>query len=227
MYFHIRHFRDGKFPFATEVIVMFLFLPMFLLPFLSVCISVWRLLPVVRIRTQSCLKSSKSCRWVIVWLILCSVSSVVMEQQTFLIINTPLVHQGSRIDEQRCEFPLPLKVSLQSENVYTGLIPCVCWHRPVYERHDICFPKQQKRQALIIIRCSFVSILVSAFDDRWRPAAHPPFKVGGLLDRPPSGEACRCESHLVPLWPRYRELRHHGERWRGQNLPRVLPLTSK
>uniref|UniRef100_A0A3Q3WZZ6 Rap-GAP domain-containing protein n=1 Tax=Mola mola TaxID=94237 RepID=A0A3Q3WZZ6_MOLML len=28
---------------------------------------------------------------------------------------TPLVHQGSRIDEQRCEFPLPLKVSLHLE----------------------------------------------------------------------------------------------------------------
>lgn len=27
-----------------------------------------------------------------------------------LNINTLLVHQGSRIDEQRCEFPLPLKV---------------------------------------------------------------------------------------------------------------------
>ncbi len=51
---------------------------------------------------------------------------VMSEQRKFLIINTPLVHQGSRIDEQRCEFPLPLKVRLQSESLYMGLIPCVC-----------------------------------------------------------------------------------------------------
>lgn len=66
----------------------------------------------------------------------------------FLIINTPLVHQGSRIDEQRCEFPPPLKVSLQSESLYTGLIPhmCVCFcvvSDLLYEHHDISFPKQQ------------------------------------------------------------------------------------
>lgn len=74
---------------------------------------------------------------------------------------------------------------------------------------------------------TFVSILVSASNDRWRPTAHPPFQVGGLLDRPPSGEAGRYESHLFSPWPQFRELRHHGERQRSQNLPKVLPLTSK
>ena len=72
-----------------------------------------------------------------------------------------------------------------------------------------------------------MSILVSAVDDRWRPAAHPASEVGGLLDRPPTGEAHRSESNFLPLWPRSRELRHHGERRGGQNLPRVLPLESK
>lgn len=131
-----------KSSFHSEVFVMFLFLPR-VSPSLSLrlhfCVT-----PAARIRTQSCLKSLKSCRWVTVRRILCRVCVF----SGFLIINTPLVHQGSRIDEQRCEFPLPLKVSLQSENQYAGLIPHVflCWHWPFYERHDICFPKQQKRQ---------------------------------------------------------------------------------
>lgn len=37
------------------------------------------------------------------------------EQQMF-VMTKALVHQGSRIDEQRCEFPLPLKVSLLDSN---------------------------------------------------------------------------------------------------------------
>lgn len=37
---------------------------------------------------------------------------VAPERHKLLIIITLLVHQGSRIDEQRCEFPLPLKVSI-------------------------------------------------------------------------------------------------------------------
>ena len=75
-YIHVYVLKYGisdKFPFEAEQFVMFLFLPTFLLPFLSVCNCVWRLLPVVRIRTQSCLKSLKSCRWVASPLILCSV----------------------------------------------------------------------------------------------------------------------------------------------------------
>lgn len=68
----------------------------------------------------------------------------------FLIINTPLVHQGSRIDEQRCEFPPPLKVRLQSDNlrvyirVWSRICVCFCVVSDIlYEHHDISFPKQK------------------------------------------------------------------------------------
>lgn len=70
--FHITHLQEVKFPFVAQAFVTFLFFSMHPLPFLSVCISSWHLLPVVHIRTLSCLKSLKSCRWVtgtlIVWL---------------------------------------------------------------------------------------------------------------------------------------------------------------
>ncbi|KAG7237591.1 hypothetical protein INR49_032037 [Caranx melampygus] len=42
------------------------------------------------------------------------VCPVMPEPQKFLIINVPFVHQGSRIDEQRCVFPLPLKSPLST-----------------------------------------------------------------------------------------------------------------
>lgn len=126
------------------------------------------------------------------------------EQQKFLIINTPLVHQGSRIDEQRCEFPLPLKVSRQSENKklkVDSVYECdpMCVHLNIY------FPNKKKKAPNLLYQI-LVSVLVSAFNDRWRAAAHPAIESGGLLDRPPAGEDCRCESHLFPLWLWSREL---------------------
>lgn len=71
----------------------------------------------------------------------------------------------------------------------------------------------------------FVS--VSAFDRRCRPAPHPPFRVRRLLDWPPAGEACRCESSFLPPWTPRGELWHHGKRWRSQNLPGVFSFSSK
>lgn len=69
-----------------------------------------------------------------------------------------------------------------------------------------------------------MSILVSGFDIWRRSAACSPIGVGGLLDRPPFGEAGGCESHFLPAWPPSRALRYHGARRRGQDLPHVLPL---
>lgn len=67
--------------------------------------------------------------------------------------------------------------------------------------------------------------LGSAFDHRLRSASHPSLQIGRLLDRPPSAEARGHEPHLLPA--RAGELRHHGERWRGQSLSRALPLQSE
>lgn len=80
---------------------------------------------------------------------------------------------------------------------------------------------------IVITQSSCVSILVSDFNNRWRTATHPALWGGGLLDRPPSWQACRCQSHL--LGPRHwcRTLRHHGERRGGQSLSGVLLFTSK
>lgn len=68
-----------------------------------------------------------------------------------------------------------------------------------------------------------VSVLVSGFE-RWRPAACSPIGVGGLLGRPPFGEAGGRESHFLPARPPSRALRYPGARRRGQELPHVLPL---
>lgn len=115
-----------------------------------------------------------------------------------------LVHQGSRIDEQRCEFPLPLKVPLTLKICTRALI--------LFIFELLSLPSE-----------AHVSVVVSGFDIRRRPATCSPIGVGGLLDRPPLGEAGGCESHFLP-WPPSRALRYHGAGRRGQDLPHVLPL---
>lgn len=111
--------------------------------FLSLCLyfCLTDLWPVDHIRRQSCLKSLKSCRWVTAWLI-CSVCIQWCVSRGLFIIDAPIVHQGSRIDEQRCQFPLPLKVSLILKKLYIHVWLHVCWHWPFCEHHVICFPKQ-------------------------------------------------------------------------------------
>lgn len=128
-----------------------------------------------------------------------------MSRVLWCFSTSGLVHQGSRIDEQRCEFPLPLKVRL-------NLKICTC-ASILFIFRLLSLPSE-----------AHLSVLVSGFDSRWRPAACSPIGVGGLLDRPPFGEAGGCESHFLPAWPPSRVLRYHGARRRGQDLPHVLPL---
>lgn len=188
------------------------------LPFLFACI--FCLLPVAHIRTPSCLKSLKSCRWV--RLILCIVWCLSSFLSSILYMS---IRAAGSMSSGVNSLPLWRLVFNLKINMWVWLHLCVETDLFFffYQRDDICFLKQQA----LIIKCFFVSTLVSAINDRWRPPTHHPFQVRRLLDRPPSGEGCGCESHLFPLWPCTRELRHHGKRQRGQNLPRVLLLTSK
>lgn len=90
-----------------------------------------------------------------------------------------------------------------------------------------CFLKHWRLVTVVVItKCSCVSILDPAFHDRWRPATHPALRVGGLLDRPPSWQAGRCQSHPLSPRNRSRTLRHHGEGQRGQNLSGVFLFSS-
>lgn len=161
------------------------------------------LLPVAHSRTPSCLKSLKSCRWV--RLILCIVRC--LNGTTFLssILYMSIRAAGSMSSAVNSLFLWRLVFNLKT-HMSVWCHPCV--------DSDLffLFNNVMTFVSLISVKCFFVSTLVSAINDRWRPPTHPPFQLRRLLDRPPSGEGCGCESHLFLLWPCTGELRHHGKR---------------
>lgn len=196
-------FLEVKLPFFYFLVLFLRPLCLSALLFLFPCVAAWPRLTFVHLRTQSCLKSLKSCRWVAASPIgCCSCVSC-----SLVFINVTTRPSGKQNRWAALSIPPPTEGTFTSKNVHACVSGCVS------------IPLYLKTPFFCVL-----SVPVSVFNNQGRPAAHSPVQVGQLLDGPPGGEARGRESHFFPIWPPSRQLWYYGARQRGQDLPQVLSL---